>query len=484
VSLLDPASGAVLSSLALDAPCLASPVLANGRLLALSSAGTLHAFQGANVPPDVSALAPDAAEFDDTPPTLSWTPSEPGCSFVVRLDDDGEILLDWDYEWTHADGACGPWRTAVFGQDVPPLAPASFAGVGKHRRVVLSWTASASPDVVAYELAYGPSGGPIGPWTDLGLVLSAVVGGLTNGTAYEFRLRALDSTGDYSTPVAVTVSPVSGIWIGNVPYDLVEDAVAAATGGQVIRIGEETFDIGATLVLAPRVHLEGVNAHVSRLHGTGAFPLVEAQGNNTIRLLCLSDAAVGVLASGTGVVVRNVVIRDMSDAGIDVPSGGSADVLNATLVRNAAAGARSAGQARVRNSIVQQNGVGLSGAVESSYNDVSDGYAGTQAGTGDLAVPVLFVDAAADDFREQALQPSLDAGRPSDDFRLEPMENGGRINMGAFGNTELAALSPGPAPAPPPPPPACTAAAASPAGSRISLLALALLLAAVRRGRR
>ena len=38
--------------------------------------------------------------------------------------------------------------------------------------------------------------------------------------------------------------------------------------------------------------------------------------------------------------------------------------------------------------------------------------------------------------------PCIDAGDPNDDYSNEPDPNGGRINMGAFGNTDQAAKSP------------------------------------------
>jgi len=55
---------------------------------------------------------------------------------------------------------------------------------------------------------------------------------------------------------------------------------------------------------------------------------------------------------------------------------------------------------------------------------------------------VAFLDAAGGDYREAPSQPSLDSGDPRDGFSQEPAPNGARINMGAFGNTPLAATSP------------------------------------------
>jgi hypothetical protein len=156
-------------------------------------------------------------------------------------------------------------------------------------------------------------------------------------------------------------------------------------------------------------------------------------------MVTLSGGQVGVSAVESGITIMNCVIRDMSDAGVVVT--GVAEVINNTIVRNEAAGIRATGRACARNNIVQDNGVGLAGVVESTYNDVSDGYAVCVPGIGDLSAPVSFLDPASGDYREQANQPSLDGGAPTDPFALEPAWDGRRINMGAFGNTASAATS-------------------------------------------
>jgi hypothetical protein len=46
-----------------------------------------------------------------------------------------------------------------------------------------------------------------------------------------------------------------------------------------------------------------------------------------------------------------------------------------------------------------------------------------------------FVDAAAGDVHLQPESPCIDAGDPAGAFALEPLPNGGRIDMGAYGNT-------------------------------------------------
>jgi hypothetical protein len=72
-----------------------------------------------------------------------------------------------------------------------------------------------------------------------------------------------------------------------------------------------------------------------------------------------------------------------------------------------------------------------SGTAGVTYSDVQGGY----AGTADLNLDPLFVNAAAGDYHLGPLSPCIDAGKPTSDFSLEPEPDGGRINMGAYGNT-------------------------------------------------
>ncbi len=53
----------------------------------------------------------------------------------------------------------------------------------------------------------------------------------------------------------------------------------------------------------------------------------------------------------------------------------------------------------------------------------------------------LFVSLADDDYRLQPGSTSIDSGDPASDFSLEPEPNGGRVNLGAYGNTPLATTS-------------------------------------------
>ena len=115
------------------------------------------------------------------------------------------------------------------------------------------------------------------------------------------------------------------------------------------------------------------------------------------------------------------------------------------------------------NIIVNNRKYGIFGKVASSYNNLWNNkegkYAnGAQQGTGDISVDPLFANPKAGDFhlksqagrwdpktkkwvKDDVTSPCIDAGDPKDDFSKEPAPNGGRINMGAYGNTHHASKS-------------------------------------------
>jgi hypothetical protein len=72
-----------------------------------------------------------------------------------------------------------------------------------------------------------------------------------------------------------------------------------------------------------------------------------------------------------------------------------------------------------------------------TYSDVQDGF----PGQGNIDGDPLFVDVASDDYHLSICSPAIDAGDPSSDFSNEPEPNGGRINMGAYGNTPEATIT-------------------------------------------
>ena len=91
---------------------------------------------------------------------------------------------------------------------------------------------------------------------------------------------------------------------------------------------------------------------------------------------------------------------------------------------------------RMRNSIVWANtaasypGIFADSALI-TYSDIQGGW----PGEGNISQDPCFVNPFLEDYHLSPASPCIDTGAPGDDFSEEPQPNGGRINMGRYGNT-------------------------------------------------
>ncbi len=60
---------------------------------------------------------------------------------------------------------------------------------------------------------------------------------------------------------------------------------------------------------------------------------------------------------------------------------------------------------------------------------------------GNISADPLFVNKAGGDYHEKSGSPHVDTGNPASDYSMEPVPNGSRANIGAYGNTTQATLS-------------------------------------------
>ncbi len=101
----------------------------------------------------------------------------------------------------------------------PPVKPTGFTATPGNTKAVLTWTDPGDESIVKWQLQQKAGTGSYGSWTDIANsdkdTMTHTVTGLTNGTAYAFKLRAVDigsnegaeSDEASATPSAVVLSP-------------------------------------------------------------------------------------------------------------------------------------------------------------------------------------------------------------------------------------------------------------------------------------
>jgi parallel beta-helix repeat protein len=94
----------------------------------------------------------------------------------------------------------------------------------------------------------------------------------------------------------------------------------------------------------------------------------------------------------------------------------------------------------INNCILWGNGDDLSGNCKATYSCIEEGVG--DPSDHNISSDPDFVDAANDDYHLNPTSPCIDIGDPSSAYSNEPEPNGGRINMGAYGNTSSATIAP------------------------------------------
>jgi hypothetical protein len=152
----------------------------------------------------------------------------------------------------------------------------------------------------------------------------------------------------------------------------------------------------------------------------------------------------GIYCDQSSVTISNNVLRGNSatrDGGAIYCDRSSPTILNNTIVGNRAKedpGTWGVGgiycdeesSPTIRNCIIWDNGDDLFNC-HATYSCIEDG----DPGEGNLNYYPYFVDLANGDYHLSSWSPCIDAGDPMSPFSLEPEPNGGRVDMGAYGNT-------------------------------------------------
>ncbi|MDP7529789.1 MAG: hypothetical protein QGH61_10735, partial [Candidatus Marinimicrobia bacterium] len=141
-------------------------------------------------------------------------------------------------------------------------------------------------------------------------------------------------------------------------------------------------------------------------------------------------------------ILKNVLV-DSARMGLALWGFSTASMVNATITGCEDQGiqVRDTSSAQVLNSILWNNAediyADLIDSVNVSFSDVENGW----EGPGNFQGDPMFVSPDSGNFQLQQASPCVDAGAPWSDYSNEPAYHGGRINVGAYGNTPEATPS-------------------------------------------
>ena len=187
-----------------------------------------------------SSWLPAGAPFSTNKAFYRVTDLTPGTSYFFRV---RSVNSSTDMsDWVSTNTSVSPSAT--------PSAPSNVRAVAGDSSAVVSWSApSPAPDRydVQYRVAASTTWSPSTPLTASGTSLN--VTGLTNGTGYFFRVRAIRgaSTSDWVetaspvTPVASTVTPAAPTSVTGIPQDSAVTLTWSMPGGQQVTNYEIQF---------------------------------------------------------------------------------------------------------------------------------------------------------------------------------------------------------------------------------------------------
>jgi len=156
----------------------------------------------------------------------------------------------------------------------------------------------------------------------------------------------------------------------------------------------------------------------------------------------------GVYCYSTNITLANCVIAKNASSGIHTSNYfNTLTAINCTIVGNGGYGIRNGSAfAKVANCIIWNNTYADLWGCSATYSCIQDGQFGDN-GLCNIIIDPCFVSEANDDYHliggeSWPWSPCIDSGDPSSEYFNEPNGGGGRINMGAYGNTDEAASAP------------------------------------------
>ena len=284
------------------------------------------------------------------------------------------------------------------------------------------------------------------------------------GKTYYWRVDAFDGRDTYkgevwSFTVGAGVPPDEvgdTIYVDAVNGDDNNNGLTAQTAFATVQKGIDAAADGDVVLVYPGLYLGEINFLGKMLTVQG----VAISPTGVPVLWNPGDFAVSFYyGEGPDSILKNFIIRD-SFMGVFIADS-SPTISNLTIVGNKyGIEAYADSEPDISNTILWNNTDDDLFGCRARYSCVERG------GEGNITAAPLFVDPDNDDYHirsergrywpehdiwvlDRVTSPCVDGGDPDTDTLNEPIPNGGRINIGAYGGTMEASLSPGEQPTPP-----------------------------------
>ncbi len=244
------------------------------------------------------------------------------------------------------------------------------------------------------------------------------------------------------------------------------DTTSVIQGIQIIN-GDNVSEGGGIFLngASPTIRDCFISNCTSTVNG-GGVSLVNNSNSDLVECQLIGNSANGggaIYCSGSDVnIINNLIVGNSAEnGGVVVDNLSSVNITNSTIVENTASslgGGIYAGDdyLTIKNCIVWNNYPQqiyvTSATTIVTFSNIEEGW----EGEGNINTDPFFVDPANGDYHLQSIygsyhggawlpdpnhSPCIDAGDPDSDYSNEPEQNGGCINMGAYGNTEEASKS-------------------------------------------
>jgi hypothetical protein len=287
------------------------------------------------------------------------------------------------------------------------------------------------------------------------------------GKTYYWRVDEFDGRETYKGDVwgfsVGTEGPPPGgeegiIYVDEVNGNDHNNGSTPRTAFATIKKGIDAAEEGGIVLVYPGLYLEEMNFLGKALTVQG----IAVSPDGVPVLWNPGDFAVSFYSGeGLDCVLKNFIIKD-SFMGVFIADS-SPTLSNLTVVGNTyGIEAYANAEPDISNTILWDNTDGDLFGCRARYSCVERG----NEGEGNISDDPLFIDPDNDDYHIRSergrywprfdiwvldiiTSPCVDAGAPDADISNEPIPNGGRINIGAYGGTSEASLSPGEQPGPP-----------------------------------